>query len=152
MIIPARPCHICQMVVAGLRAADLAEIKATTELPVVAALRASLDASRKSWVALDSAGSPYVIFGVATHPGAPEIGVPWLIATNAQRRNLREFLGSTQRVLADMKCDYDYLMNYTDLRHRESHRWLQRCGYRFDRFIPSYGTEGRPFLRFSKET
>jgi hypothetical protein len=141
------------MLVAGLREADRLEIVAASGKPPEVALPESLAMSTKAWVLLDG-GVAVGIWGVAPWPHTPGLGVPWLLATDRfdLHHNRRELLRYTRHYVAAMGEGFDYLVNYTDVRHRASHRWLKWAGFKLDDFRPSFGFEGRPFYRFSKET
>jgi hypothetical protein len=147
----ARPEHVNHMLSAGLRAADVAEIEAASGLTPEVALSQSLTASTKAWVIVNRQGFAYAMYGVAPWPGVPTLGIPWFVATDEQARNKREFLSGTRYYVEQMGEGFMYLVNYTDCRHTESHRWLQFAGFKFDRFEPHFGAARLPFLRFSKE-
>jgi hypothetical protein len=155
VIIPARPCHVCQMLVEGVRDDDRLEIQAASGLDAGAALFASLTRSTKAWVLLDSSTRRACgMWGVGAWRGDSRLGIPWLIATPTFNlgRNRRELLRHTPEYVRQMGEGFDYLINYTDVRNTASHRWLKWAGFQFDDFAPQFGVERRPFFRFSKET
>lgn len=141
------------MLVVGLREADRLEIRAASGKSPEVALHESLELSTKAWVLLNK-GIACGMWGVAPWPHSPGLGVPWLLATPAfdLHHNRRELLRHTRRYVGEMGEGFDYLVNYTDARHRESHRWLKWAGFQLDDFKPEFGFERRPFYRFSKET
>lgn len=151
MIVPARECHVCQMLTVGLRAADVQEVKASHGLDPEAALQGSLQASVKAWVLLTPRGYPCAMWGVAPWPCVPELGSPWLLATDQFKRHRRELLRYTKEYVREMGRGYRFLVNYVDSRHADSIRWLHWAGFHFDTLLTDYGYEQRPFLQFSKE-
>lgn len=155
MIVNAEPVHIEQMLRAGLRAADIEEVRASHGLTPVEALNLTFETSRtsgKCWAALDDDNHAWTMFGVAPIPGAATLGAPWLLACNAQRRHLKYFLANTKEYVGYMSEGYTRLVNFVDVRHTDSIRWLQWAGFTFDLLIPEAGFERRPFLRFTKES
>lgn len=143
------------MLVEGVRDADRLEIQAASGTPPEVALPKSLALSSKAWVLLDShTALACGVWGVAPWPGVPALGIPWLIATPTfdLPRNRKELLRYTREYVRQMGEGFDYLINYTDVRHRASHRWLDWAGFTLDDFAPHFGVERRPFYRFSKET
>lgn len=151
MIIPARECHACQMVLRGLRAADLAEIKASCGLEPIAALRRSLELSERAWVFLGDTGRPVFMFGVAPWPGST-FGCPWMIATVDAAHYRRDLMKHTPQCFAEAGRGYTALTNFVQASHREAIRWLTRAGFSFIDFVPEYGVGKQPFLQFFKAT
>lgn len=151
MIVPARECHVCHLLTAGLRAADIEEVRAASGLPPEAALRFSFRSSSRVWVALNERGRAWTMFGVAPY-GDGTTGVPWLLATDEAQAHRKFFMRNTKQYVEAMGADYTRLINYVDVRHKESLRWLKWAGFTFDPAPVLLGPESRPFLRFSKET
>lgn len=152
MIIPARECHVCQMLTRGLRAADLAEIAATSGDEPGVALRRSLAVSERAWAALDSTGIAYAIFGVAPWPLDSNIGCPWMIATDDLYRHKRDVALYTKFFVERMGARYTALTNFVLASHRDSIRWLTYAGFSFVDFVPEHGVGKQPFLQFFKAT
>ncbi len=152
MIVPARECHVCQMLVAGIRQEDLNEMKAASGLPPEVSLPRCLSMSTKAWACVDKRGLAYAVCGVAPWSSEPSLGSPWLIATDSFVKHRVEVVRNTKRFVHEMGEGFEFLINYTDLRHTNNLSWLEWAGFRFDGFIPHYGAERRPFLRFSKAT
>jgi hypothetical protein len=150
MIVPARECHVCQMVTSGLRAADIEEARAALGLDPMAALHLSWTLSKPlCWAAVDEVGRPYAMFGVAD-TRVPNLGCPWLIATDDLRLHARELLRETKRFIPLMRHFFPRLENRVDARHAESIRWLKWAGFKFTPPEP-FGPEGKPFHRFYME-
>jgi hypothetical protein len=139
------------MLTAGLRAADVQEVKASHGLSPEAALWTSFKSFSKSWVLLTKRGYPCAMWGVAPWPLVPELGAPWLLATEEFNHQSKELLRHSPLYVTEMGKGFRYLANYVDVRHIESIRWLHWAGFRFDRLLPEFGYERRPFLLFTKE-
>lgn len=152
MIVPAQECHVCQMLEVGIRQEDLNEMQATSGLPPEVSLRRSLRASIKAWAALDKRGIAYCMFGVAPWPHTPELGSPWLLATPAFDQHAFDIIRNTKWIVKAMGEDFDFLVNYVDYRLITRLPWVEWAGFKYDDFIPEFGVERRPFLRFSKAT
>jgi len=146
MIIPARECHACQMLTRGLRAADVQEIEATIGAGPEVGLLHSMRASERTWAMLDDKS------GVAPWPGQPDVGSPWLLATDDWRAHRREVVANTRAYIAEMARGYTALSNFVLATHRDSIRWLTYGGFRFVDYVPEHGVGKQPFLQFFRST
>lgn len=152
-IVPARDCHVCQMLATGLREADVYEIAAVSGLSPEAALRRSVEQSERAWAALNPQGQPVVLFGVATWPGLPHLGSPWLLGTDASvTKHRRDFALHTPRYVEEMGRGYTGLSNFVSATNVDSIRWLHRAGFQFIDFLPEFGVGRKPFIQFFKAT
>lgn len=148
LIVPAEPRHALSLS-QRLREADLLEIAATHGATPEEALRRSCEASEACWTMLHN-GRPEVIFGVAPWPGVAGVGQPWLLAAEVTP-GWRGFFARHSREYVDrMLALYPTLLNYTDARHTESHRWLLWCGFDFLRIDPEHGVGRIPFILFGR--
>jgi hypothetical protein len=152
MIVPARECHVCQMLVRGIRQEDVNEMKAASGHAPEYALMRSLRASTKAWACVNDSGIACAIWGVAPWPMTPKIGSPWLIATDDFIKHRVDIVRHTRRCVQEMGEGFDFLCNYVDIRLISRLPWMEWAGFKYDRYIPELGLEGRPFLRFSKAT
>lgn len=134
-------------VASAMRLRDVEEVRAATGLDPHAALRHCLDGDGLFWTLLDESG-PYAIYGVS-HV-ALDVGSPWYLATDRMYRHKRFFLRATPIFVRHMLDRFPVLMNYVDFRHGDSVRWLHFAGFTFDKIIPDFGYERRPFIRFTK--
>ena len=143
---PASPRDI-PLVGERMRLRDVAEVKASSGLDPCEALRTSLEGSSHAWTVTDF-GDPVAVFGVA--PLAPGMGAPWMLATDAFRSIVRYILAKTPAYIERMHEVYPVLMNYVDVRNKDSIPYLRRAGFSFTGFDPEYGVERRPFLQFTR--
>lgn len=131
----------------GMRARDVEEVRAAGGFDPRAALLHSLDGDGLFWTLSDEDG-PYALFGV-THV-AYDVGSPWFLATDRLYQHKKWFLRATPVFVRHMLDRYPVLMNYVDARHADSIRWLRYGGFVFDKYIPDFGYERRPFIRFTQ--
>lgn len=131
-----------------LRQRDVDEVRAASGLSPEAALTASLAVSRAAWAVIGAA--PVAVFGVAEV--TPEVGAPWLLATDEFKAHTKYLLRHTEGYLQQMFRWYPQLMNYVDVRNADSLRYLRRAGFVFTAYEPEFGVERRPFLQFMRTT
>lgn len=129
-----------------LRRADLDEIQASTGLPPLEALQASVAISTETYAGVYQ-DRPFCLFGVAPHPDE-RFGIIWMVATDEISVHRREFLKQAVRELDLFHDRYKFLENCVDERNTAHIRWLKWMGAVFIRRHPSFGHEGRPFLEF----
>lgn len=144
-IVPATWEHV-GVVAAAMRAADVAEVWASSRSTPYEALKHGMDTSSLVWTGtIDD--EPICIFGVAPLSLLGGIGVPWLLGTDAVERHQRIFLRHCRPVVADMLSVYNHLVNFVDERNTVSQRWLRWLGFALDEPEP-FGPDGLPFRRF----
>lgn len=152
-IVPARICHVNQMLAKGLRAADVREVWAANGISPKIALTHSFCASPDMrYAAIEDDGQAFCMFGVAPYLNRPRVGSPWLLATDGITRHRRDLLRYTREIVPKMLKPYDLLVNHVDARHEESIRWLRWAGFLFVDLLPAYGHERVPFLKFIMES
>lgn len=152
MIVEATYRHVRRMANAGLRAADVQEIEAGTDLPPHLALFHSWAFSEKAWTLLVPKHGPVAMWGVAPLNSDPSVGTPWLLATEAFSNHKLSLVKNTKSYVAAMARGYRLLTNMVDVRHTESQRWLKWAGFTLvERALP-WGPKGMPFYVFYLET
>jgi hypothetical protein len=132
----------------NLRKEDKAEAFLSSGTPPKDAVRASIENSLWSYVALDD-GVPFCIFGVAPYKEEPTVGCPWFMASDAIFKHRQLFLRSSLDYVHKMLTDFDILTNVVDIHNIKAHRWLKWLGFEFYRTIP-YGPFNHPFIQFIK--
>lgn len=132
-----------------LRAADLRELRASTDRPVVEVLEEGAELSVPSCTILDDSGTVAGMFGVVPYY---DFGKVWLLGSDALVRPplSRQFMKECKTWLAAMETKYPALGNVIDARNTVHVKWLRWMGFTFIRTIPDYGVEKRPFLEFIK--
>ena len=109
-----------------LRQADIDELTAATGLSPEECLQASLNNSEIAWVIVHKdkiAG----VFGLCS---TNEVGIPWLLATEALVEFKYAFLKYSWDVILVMLKRYAVLTNFVDLRHTHAIQWLQWLGFK----------------------
>lgn len=129
-----------------LRDADREEIIASGCPSPLAALHAGIEPGRLALTGVDELGYPVTMFGAGPHPTDPRVGVVWAMATDALKDHTKSFLGPSKEWVEALNRRFPVLMNYTDCRNSEHHRWLQWCGFTFINKVQ--GPLGLPFYEF----
>ena len=151
-IVEATDEHILAME-QGIRDLDKQEIWAATHLPVDKALLDSNHPDYGEWSESFTAlidGEVMAMFGVVcVHTGGPNgnIGMPWLIGTQALNRYPVTFVKTSKWVLEQLQETYQYLGNFVDCRYGGAMDWLELLGFELHNPEP-VGPGGELFSRF----
>lgn len=144
-VVPATLEHVAAMA-PHMRQADRDEVWASCLLAPDHALRLSLQTSRKAWAGIID-GEVVCIFGVGAQSVLSDVGVPWMLGTDALEGKQFTFLRHCRRYVAEMRAGYSVLVNFVDERNTVSQRWLRWLGFHMDEPEP-HGPFGLPFRRF----
>ena len=145
-ILPATDAHAVALAPC-LRAADLAEVRASSGREPLAALRYSLGCSSHAVAAVDDLGRVICMFGVGSSDIMSGIGSPWLLGSDLIVKHRRQFARQCRDYLALMLDAYPVLENAVDARHVEAIRWLQWMGFVVGPAVP-IGRKGAMFRPF----
>ena len=145
-IVEACEAH-CVAIGPHLRQADRDEVAASCGLEPAEALLSSLRRSAMCWAGLVD-GEPVCVFGVGGPSLMSEVGVPWLLGTDAVVKHQRAFLRRNKAIVAKMLDAFPVLINMVDARNVHSIRWLRWLGFHIGEPF-AWGVEGRPFHPFS---
>lgn len=129
-----------------LRAADYAEVLASSGRSADEMLLESLSYSRKAWTGCVW-GVPFVMFGVAARSRLSLRGTPWLLGTEQVDNAGLAVVRRSRHTVAEMLAEFPMLENFTDDRHKSAHQWLRWSGFLLDEPAP-WGVGGLPFRRF----
>lgn len=130
----------------NMQISDILELMASSGKKPNEALLDALDVSKESWTIWDGS-TPLGMFGVADSY-QPNVGIPWLLATNQLSDIGREFLRGSKWYIDYMHRDYEFLTNYVDLRHTTAQRWLEWLGFYKHKVIQHYGVAAIPFIQY----
>jgi hypothetical protein len=130
----------------NLRPADLAEIKASTPLDPVEALKFGHDYGECRAICTPD-DLPVALYGV-TPIYEGELASIWMVATNDFHKVQRQFLRQCRDGIQQIGGGYRLLFNLTDARNELHHRWLKWCGFTFINKHENHGHQGRPFYEF----
>jgi len=144
---PAVPDDAVRLI-ADIRPADRLELEATAARPLVDTVLESLALSDEP-LAAESDGRLLCLLGIAPFQLLSDIGVPWLIGTNALRAKRKTLLAEGRRFVSFVSPQYPRLANMVDARNTESVGWLRRLGFAIDPPVP-FGPYGLPFHRFHR--
>jgi hypothetical protein len=129
-----------------LREADREEVIASGCPVPHAALMAGMGANSICLTGIDETGAPVTMFGVGPHPTDPLVGVVWALATDEIRKHRKSFLGPSKDWVEALNRRHPVLMNYSDCRNAEHHKWLTWCGFTFINKVR--GPLGHEFYEF----
>lgn len=134
---------------ARLRQADRDEIKASHMIEPVEALKLGLKKSDFCLTAFAD-NEPVLMWGIKREGYIPNVGVPWMLATERLEdpKVARRFLRMCRNALMEFFEDYDILMNYVDTRNEVSIRWLKYMGFHVDENPMECGVLKKPFHKF----
>lgn len=134
----------------NLRSVDMKELGAAVQcLPEEDVLNGYENSTRK-WMIIqyeDNLFIPIALFGIQAHG---RVGIPWMVATDGLKKISKFIMKHVMEYLDIMKETYDILVNFVDVRNRDSIKWLKRIGFKFDEAKP-YGHKQLPFHRFYME-
>ena len=134
-IVNADSAHI-PAIAANMREADRREVWASHRHTPEQALRMSLVCSTVAWTCLVE-GSPAFMWGVVRRGSIfSDVGVPWLLGTDAIFKVSREFLKQSRAYVDRMQEGFLRLENHVHSGNTLSIRWLRWCGFSIDMDIP----------------
>jgi len=113
-----------------LRQADKDELVAAYGTTPTAVISESITLSPLTWVIIHRE-KIVGIFGVAQHRAYPNVGVPWLLATDELKKIQFIFAKTSRDIVEVMLAGYDILSNVVDTRHTDAIRWLKWLGFTF---------------------
>lgn len=116
--------------IANMRSADCAEVRALGGLTPRQALEQSLQARGSCWTGLLD-GEPAAIFGVCPLTVTGGMGVAWLLGTPLLERHWRTFARYSSARVAELLDRYDVLVNIVHADNRVALRWLAWLGATF---------------------
>lgn len=136
------------VLVAKLRAADLAELHAAGQSDAREVIEDSLRLSTQSWAALVD-GELALLMGVAPLGGLlfADAGVPWLLGTDLVLSHHRALMRRCPVYIARMLRAYPRLVNFVHAENTAAVRWLRHTGFRLDAPAP-HGPKLALFRRF----
>lgn len=142
-IVPARAAHV-RSIARRMRQADRDEVWAGSRLKPAQALIKSLRHSSSAWTALID-GRPEVMWGVGDLNVLAQVGMPWLLGTDAVDTHNRRFLRVSIEWRNQLLGRYQVLKNFVDLRNTVSIRWLEWLGFKLGDEVISNGQAFRLF-------
>lgn len=140
---PATPDRI-RYIAEHLRRGDCRELAVTSPGEDVHAILAESARSSRWAVVAAVDGRPAVLYGVAPSGHDPQVGVPWMLATDDLLRIRREFVALCRNEVRLMEQRFAVLANEVHRENRVSIRWLEWLGFTVDRTKPR-GPGGQMF-------
>lgn len=139
-----RPCD-AEALASRLRQADLHEIAAGSGRDPLEALLNAVRMSVRCWT-VEVDGQVEVMFGVGGSLMG-DVGVPWLLGSDAIERHRRAFVRSARHYIPVMLDLFPTLRNMVHADNRVAVTWLKRAGFKMYPAIP-YGRYGARFHPF----
>ena len=132
----------------AIREQDRAEIWHSHGMTPKEGLEFSLDRAVEAHSIISNEEKVIGMFGVGEV--TPNIGVPWLLATDELPKVQREFLPESLKWVERVNDRYDLLFNYVYAENKTSIRWLKWLGFSFIRKIDDWGVHPAPFIEFAR--
>ena len=136
----------CESLAPRLKDADIQEIKLSTGLEPLDALRKSVEISVKKW-SITVNGEVIAIFGVSLRGS---VGVPWLLASKELVKIKKSFLVGCESYVRSMSEGCEVLSNYVWIQNKTSIKWLKWMGFNFEAPV-QFGIAGAQFVRFFRK-
>lgn len=131
-----------------MRKQDTLEVWHSHGLSPLEALTMSLLLSVEANTIIDDDDEVIGMFGVGE--ATPQVGIPWLLASDKLRDVTKQFLPESEKWVKRMNERYDLLYNYVYAGNTTSIRWLKWMGFSFIREIPDHGVHPTKFIEFAK--
>lgn len=138
---------LIKMMAQDMRRADIVEVNSSHGHTPLEALKYSFEQSDYSAMAINSAGIPLAMFGVAVSNKLTGLGHPWLLGSNAVYNHKEYLLEIGPVVIADMIATCPRLVNYIHHENKTSIKWLKSLGFAIEDPKP-YGVKGDLFHKF----
>jgi hypothetical protein len=145
LIRPTEPSDV-EMLIAHLRASDLAECQAYGRSDIGEGIRASVRRSLLCWSGFID-GELAAILGVAPIDMLNGLGSPWMLGTPVLDRHQRVLVRATPEYISRMLKAFPHLVNFVHAKNTTSVRWLRRLGFTLQEAVP-FGPLGEPFHPF----
>jgi hypothetical protein len=142
------PEHV-DTVAARMRAADVAEVAASSGYVPREALLMSLDKSDRAFTVMVH-DQPEAIFGVASLNVLAGTAAPWMLGTDAVTVHYRAALRLSRLMLPGLARGYSVLRNIVHADNRVSVAWLRWLGFDLSEPLP-LGRGGALFHVFEKD-
>lgn len=137
-----------QTLAPNLREADAIEVRRSTGKDITEALMDSYQSSEFTWVVTYD-HEPIIIYGLGSHPDVPEVGVPWMLATDGINKISRKFAKGSKQVIDMFHRWFPVLTNLVDTDNKDARRWLEWLGFvKGETYL--VGTDDSPFIQYTR--
>lgn len=136
-----------------LRAADVAEIYATSgNEPLAALLLPFMNKRALTYSIIDPSCSVLGMFGVSPRTSDPSIGVPWLLGSAELVAGHKiQFMRECRTWIDQLASNYKCLENHVYTGNELHIKWIKWAGFEVVEYVPNYGARCQPFWRFRLE-
>ena len=139
----------CAILAPKMRQQDATEVWHSNGMSPLEALYMSYDICGENHTIIDDHGEIIGMFGCGHNEETPNIGVPWLLASDKLPTITREFLPQSKEWIDSLDEKYDMLFNFVHADNKVSIRWLKWMGFKFLR-KQYYGVNPSEFYPFVK--
>lgn len=146
-IVPYEKAH-GEFIAANMRALDRREIFQLAALTSWNAIEMSTATADRVHTAMID-GEPGAIWGINRKSIFSDIGVPWLLATDAIEKPVRRVLAESVRYFKAFEELYEYQENWVLTEHEKAVKWLRWLGFEMEEPAP-FGPFGVSCIRFGK--
>ena len=133
-----------------MRIEDAREVWLTGHMLPEQAVRKSVEMSEDAYAVTDKNETLLCLFGVTPLDADPDVGVPWLLATDAMTEHPISILREGRAVIEAWRTCYRALFNMVHVENRASICWLKWLGFKIENAVP-YGAEQAMFHAFVLE-
>lgn len=135
-----------RMMAPHIKAPDIAELKATSNMTPEEGLLDCLRRSVIAWTWVKD-GRPVFMFGIACNGYMDGKGLPWGLGTDEACKFPKMFIRGSRKAFKEVTGLFPHLENYVDSRHKAAIRWLKHIGFTIHDPEP-IGRNGELFHRF----
>ena len=132
---------------------DRRELEAATGRDAGSVLKQSLEMTPgRAWVAEQKVNGPWGVhglFGLASITGHPEIGVPWMVASEHFRQDPKMLLRLGRLAVQGFSREYQVLFNRVHADNTRAIRWLVHIGFDVSAQAVPLGAAGEMFYPFT---
>ena len=132
-------------VASNMREGDVNELLAVGTTPLRSLIHGFKKSDRCMTLMVD--GIPAAIFGITPMGMLSGKGSPWLLGTEDIFKVSRKFLKGSKGIVQEWADRYKLLLNYVDVRNKQSIRWLEWLGFSIVAAVP-IGVNGEMFHPF----
>lgn len=137
-----------EMLLTNIRDMDKRELYLLMRLQPRPAFEMTVGASVRTWAGFVD-DDLVCVFGINRRSAISDVGIPWLVGTNAVEKIPLAFLKQSRKYFELFERAFPQMENYVYADNRVVIRWLEWLGFDMDEPQPMGGAQA-PFIRFSK--
>lgn len=131
-----------------MREADVIEVWLSSHKTPHQAVKEGFEMSVQAWTIIED-GAPIGMFGVSSVAVLGNMGIPWLLGTDAMLTIKKQFVRESMKYLNELHKLYPRLVNFVHAENVASLRWLMWLGFDFEGPIKA-GPDDAEFFKFER--